>query len=290
MAITWLTNVGTEGPAEPTVIAYSETDSYDESTWSGSVELECPWEDRYLVSGNILDYGILWPYNPDALMPVVGASIKAAPNSRTSLVDGVQCYEKARIVLKFSRNGPEIFEQGGTEDDGGPPIRYTEEIDVSGEMLRLPPDNFYWEGTGTEGPFVNVKTDEAPNMPLFGLDYIVKWTKVRSLPITLLTTLNHVNSATIVSNSLGLTFEPQTLLFNPPKISRSVTLISSLDLYDLECRWSYRAQGWNRFYRAQTQAFEQMFIDLPGDAGITEFEPFIPVSFADMLPNAYESS
>jgi hypothetical protein len=82
---------------------------------------------------------------------------------------------------------------------------------------------------------------------------------------------------------LGITFPAQTLLFNPPTINRKITTAGA-QAWTVACRFSYRASGWNKSWRAATQQWEQVYYRNPSGSGSTApYNNFSTADFSQVL-------
>lgn len=244
--------------------------SFADDKLSASVQLKCPWEDRYGILNTMLLTPSEWPYLPGeglyaktgSIAPFLGEGIKI--DGSPSGLD----YELALLNVNF-----ETFD---VPEGEGPGELYSESIEPTAEFLTIPHTGFRWgSGVGEE-----LKAEEAPGRLEVGLDYVVSWQKVQTIPATALTLIGCVNNANVTSPSLGLTFATGTLLFNPPKISRSVKL-GGISYFTMQIRLTYRRNGWNWFWRAESGAFEQIY---PEGSGTSPYLNFTPASFAGVLP------
>lgn len=285
--MTWLT--GTPGIAEPEAVAY--TDGEDIGTgWTAQVTLRCPWADRHVLFLNIVQNNLLWPYWPESLMRAQGGTIKGVPGVSTAgSADHLNVYSQADIVMNFKRSiGSPV--PGGSETN--PEAIYFETITPNGEMLKLPPEDtsekadvlkkwvFRWgEAIGAD----KVTADEAPTRLAIGLDYVVRWSRLSSVPAIVLDMIDHVNSGDVVSPSLGLTFPSETLLSQAPVISRTVTADTDSNFFDVEARWSYRRATWNKFWRVKTGTWEEMWIH-PKIEARAVYKNYPLLDMSDILP------
>jgi hypothetical protein len=271
----WVTS-GTE----PTVIAHSEKEQYNSDGLVAFVTLEVPWENRHAVMQDILGTPLIWPYNTSLGMYAANGVIVPLQGEKNAEASNLNVYTHARLNINFSRTY-------GDEGDGS--ARYYETIEPTGEMLRLPQESVHdseddWQFKWGEAAASAILTaEEAPSRLIIGMDYVVKWVKLSSVPAAVLTIVDHVNNASIVSPSLGLTFPAETLLANSPVINRTVGYGGS-GTSDLEIRYSFRADGWNKFWNPRTSAFESVWVHSPNTP--PTFAPYEYINFplADMSP------
>lgn len=281
---TWITG-GT--PAEPIAVAQTESETPTE----GKVTLRCPWADRHAVVENIFASSLVWPYWPESNWLPKSFTIKPAPNIRTVAgVAEMNTYVLADIELTFgppgssSGNYPSYGSPGGESDIE---VLYYETYQPSGEMVKLPPAlpgkwQFRWgEIKSNSDPLTN---EEAPTRLIVGLDYILRWVGLEVVPDAFFDAVDHVNS-NIITTSAGKTFAAETLLCQSPVISRTVTTSASEPLWEVEARYSYRKDGWNKFWSPQHAAFREIYLFKPFDEATGEVYKNFPLyDFTPMLP------
>lgn len=280
MPITFLTDPA-PGLDEPTAISFSEVENYNGNTYTADVVLETPWDQRNGVMENILNASLPWPYASSPMVATTG-SINPTPEILTSKDGSGNTYLSARLTINFQG------EVGmGTGGPGESPVIFYESIEPNAEMLKTNPRSpsgeqlYYWGEFAVDEDAVT--DQEAPTKILFGMDYVVKYMKLSSIPGIALTYMDCVNEGSITSPSLGLTFDDETLLWNPPKISRNVTAKLDANTFDMEARWSWRKNGWNKYWRAQSGTFEQIYLLRVGHEPVL-IKNFEPVDMTDMLP------
>jgi len=255
---TWLTPTSPDhGLDEPVEMHLGQSDSFSDDAFETTVQLKCRWDQKIAVMNNMLIGPSEWPYLPGQGIYASRASSVPFPGetgTRSGAANQFYTYDFALVTVAF-----EPLSISGGEN----PTFFSESIEPSAEFITIPHTKFVWgTGIGTD-----LKPEEAPGKVLIGFDYVVTLFNVVSVPSWVLTLVGCCNSAAVTSPSLGFTFPLQTLLFNPPKISRTVALGGS-NRYQISTRYTYRRDGWNKFWRAESNppAFESMYHkDLPGD-------------------------
>ena len=267
MAITWLTNAG--GLPEPVQMHGSAKETWTDDKLSCSVQLRCAWQYRYATLANILTWAPSWPYHTDQVCFATYGTITNAEGPSTADGSGLN-YDEALLDVNF--------ESVKRKDDNnsGEVTVFDESIDPTAEFLTLSPDDFRWGSVGG----TKLKKEEAPGRLELGLDYVVTLYNLKSVPGTVLTLRGKSNDAAVKSPSLGLTFDAETLLFNPPKITRKISLGKD-NFYTLQMRYTNKPSGWNKFWRAETQSYVEMY---HVSGGGTPYKNFPPASFAGLVP------
>jgi len=136
-----------------------------------------------------------------------------------------------------------------------------EEVDLVSETLTpnvefITADHkqFRW-GSATGDPLLE---NEAPGYRMYSLTLERTLYKVSSVPASILTLPGTVNNATYSSTLLGLSFATETLLFQPKSLNRTITTAGSKG-WDVSVAFLFKPEGWNKFYRAKTQTYEEIY-------------------------------
>lgn len=241
---------------------------------TADVQLKCPWADRYGILNTILLTPSEWPYLPDAGLYAVSGSIQPFTGTPGEFIDGSPSglsYDEALLAVHF--------ETLDIPESEGPGELYSESIEPTAEFLTIPHTKFRW-GSGTGDA---LEPEEAPGRLEVGLDYVITWQKVATIPAAALSLIGCVNNSDVTSPSLGLTFGAGTLLFNPPKISRTVSL-GGTNYFTMQIRLTYRRNGWNWFWRADklpNPGWDQIY---PEGTDTDPYLNFTPASFTGILP------
>lgn len=266
MSITWLTDAG--GLAEPVQVDSSAKESVADDKISCTVQLRCPWAKRYDVVDNILLNAKAWPYHTT---PVAFATSCEIANAVAPSIANGSGLDYAEALLDFT------FETINKKDDSdtGDTTIYDESFEPTAEFLQISPSGFYWDNAQTE----LIKKEEAPGRLVISLDYCVTISNLSLIPDSVLNLIGKVNDHDVVSPSLGVTFVTESLLFNPPKISRKVT-VKGDNKFTMQCRYTYRKDGWNKFWRAGTVGDWGIIYDKTG----TQYKNYHTASFVGMVP------
>lgn len=270
MAIKWLTNAG--GLAEPVQMHGTAKETWTDDKITCTVQLRCEWAKRYETLINILRWAPSWPYHTDQVCFATYGTITNAEGPNTADGSGLN-YDEALLDLTFESVTRK------EDNNSGEVTVYDESIEPTAEMLTLPPNDFRWGSAAGEV----LKTEEAQGRLELGLDYVVTLYNLMSIPASVLTLGGKSNDAPIVSKSLGLTFDTETLLFNPPKITRKISL-GKTSFYTLQVRYTHKPNTWNKFWRAgknPTPGYDYIYHkDIAG----TPYKNFPPASFAGLVP------
>jgi hypothetical protein len=273
---TWLNPTSPDhGLTEPEEMHQGQSESFAYDAVSAAVQLKCLWSQRHAIVYNMLAGPTPWPYAPGngmyaakiGVTPFAGeAGAKAGTNSQ------FYSYDYATLNVGF---------QTIDIQDGENPVMYSESIEPSAEFITLDPANYRW------GSSSGAQVKEGPGRLAIGLDYVVTIFNQLSVPSWVLSLIGCVNNDAVVSASLGLTFGSGTLLFNPPKISRSVAFGSS-NRYQIVTRYSFRPDGWNKFWRpdkgtpaGSSPGYDSMYHK---DSGDVAYLNYTPASFAGAIP------
>lgn len=271
--------------AEPTIsIPFEEfekspEEGYGERGFEATRTLRCAWADRLTLAQELqgiffrsgaytLDLPHLYPHLDVARC--VGVPNIVGHDDDRPMPDGadtsVATYTFALLTVKYGV----LFPNGGLGVDGR---ELTDEtIEPFSEFLTLPPDDLTW-GSGGDP----LTADEAPGQLFRGFNWVFTRTNVLSIPSEYASLIGCVNNASITSTALGFTFPAETLLYTPPTLSRKMNPDGVTSKWTLTLRMSFKPQEWNKFFRAATGTYEEIF------AGTTRIRPYTPADFSVLV-------
>lgn len=239
------------------------------------VTLQCAFADRHALVADLLLNRRPWPYYSAPFLPL--ATTCQIHNLETSYTtDATQqlaYYQTSEVTVNYTSKFQDL---------------YAEEIEPTSEYQSVDNTLFRWaDGTAlsdnTQVGFLRrglilSKTffDVLDPLPQEFIDYV-----------------GFVNSDTII-NSMGFTFTPETLLYCPPHLSRTVRF-DSTNAWKLTVRFVYKKPlpsndtypGWNTFWNAGNELHERIYVK-PNHFGsgrlgglYTQYEkvPFIGIFF-----------
>jgi hypothetical protein len=264
MPITWLTGAP-GGVDEPWETPHSAHETWANDKLTASVQLRVAWAQRYAVMENILVNALRWPYHA-ATTPL------RATHGQINTMDGVSitgdepggnAFEHAILTVDFES-------AEATEDE----VVYSESIEPTAEFLTLPHDGLFWDAGATEP----IKVAEAPGVLLPGFDYKLTYYNLASIPSAFITLIGKCNDPAVSTSMFG-SLAAETLLYNPPTMSRSLSFGGD-NRWTLSTRLTYRYGGWNKHWRVETGAWSYQY----RESGAAH-KPIIPASFAGILPD-----
>ena len=127
----------------------------------------------------------------------------------------------------------------------------SETLEPEAEFIRLDYRFFRWsDGTPiTDG--------EAPGLLQRTCRLVRRYRDTAVVPPEILTYIGYVHNQAYTSSFLGLTFPARTLLLVPNPVSRTITTSGSQG-YNFSIAWSFRQQGWNKFWRPNSQTWQTL--------------------------------
>ena len=212
-----------------------------------TVKLSCPWANRYALVSDLLLNSRQWPHVTGAGSPrAKTCSIKPFGFVESSNPKDGQClvYQDAHVTVNYSQRH---FSQGNGEKI------FAEELEPTIEFQTLDHREFRWGHAGGDV----VLEAEAPGKLTRGFNYVKTFFFVQNPPAALIALPGHVNQQPLASDLLPWTFPEETLLYTPPHMSRSVTTTAG-DAWTVRLAFSYKVDGWNKYYRAKSQLYEKM--------------------------------
>lgn len=220
-------------------MADSPQESYNENGFSASVQLLCPWRNRFDVMQYVLaGASELYPHAPLTLARARTAS--SAPfQARVGQLNGsggeLAYYDKAVVTINY------VFDSQ-TESGGE---LFSESLEPTTEFLTIDPSRLKWSNGD------KLKHEEAPGRLYRGLNYVLTRHNQRAIPPSVMYLPGCVNGGPFTAMLLGVTFAPETLLYQPPACQRSVSRDGTAG-WTITYRLSYRYPGWNEFWNSAT--------------------------------------
>lgn len=244
----------------------SRREQFSYSSQSASVQLRCAWSDVYDLAEDLLDgFGRPYPYMSN--LYVRDVTIEPEKGQYTESSQGM-VYEFGLVTVQYGVSG---MSGGGDQPDPGDPLELASEtIEPTSTFLTLNPGFFRW--SGAVAPNDALTQDEAPGAMIKGLLLSRTLFRITSIPAKVLDVGGTINDRPYTSRITGLTFDAQTLLCNPPKLSRSITT-AGVGAWTVACSWEHKPEGWNWFYRGSVDAYTQLVLRSTGNI-VEIYKPF----------------
>ncbi len=151
-------------------------------------------------------------------------------------------------------------------------VKYAEEeISVAAEYLTLPSEKLKWVGSNTE------IGDATVARVVRMLEWNISFTEMDTIPQGLADHSGKVNSVSVTSRTLGVTFGPEQLLYNGIKAKREL-FIDGARAWAVTLGFLLKPFSWNKAFRAGKQAPQAMKSDTEDP-----YKPYPIVSFAGSL-------
>lgn len=247
----------------PVVACYEEfrtqQEDWDLEGPTASVQLRCAWADRHNLIADLLGNSRDWPHGPYTNPPQAQrASISPFATTQASVGQSIT-YDDALVSVEYGFDSRDLV---------------SESLEPTAEFITLDHRRFRWGAA--DGP--PLKQAEAPGKLRRGLT--LQRTLYRQAPplsTQLLTSVGGINDTAYVSSLLGLSFPQGTLLFTPPNLSISVQA-DGTDGYTIAMKFMYKPEGWNSFWRAESQAYEDIYL-----VGGAQYLNYPEVDMSDLL-------
>lgn len=254
---------------DPTEVDLSRTANYTPQGSTASVQLRFPSAEVADALEDLLGLNNPWPYTTESPVDLYAVTASVKPEAHKATQDGEgMTYPFSVVTVNYSSLN--------VTGEVGAITLYDEQLAPTAEFVTLDPTDFQWSAS----PGVDPLTDaEAPGKLIIGLDYILTMYNIATIPAHVLTHPGKVNSGSVSSTSLGLSFAAETLLYNPPVVSRTVSIGGS-NRYTIQYRFSYRAQTWNQYWRSKTGAFAQVKKKADG----SDYDSYATASFSGIVP------
>jgi len=229
--------------------------------FEGKVQLKVPYDKRFAVVWDIYMNDMPWPGNPTAFMKNASIQPLAAglvpinyppPPPDPPTYDQLIGYSFALINLVYSTAETTIDLQGKPRS-----LFYIETWEPQVEFQIMSPENFFW-GTTPKAPGRMLTTKEAPGRQIRTSIYTVKWLQQPNVIPDFYNLAGSVNDDIYEIEHFSVTAEPETLLFMPGPVEKSIWYPDSpadddskqpQPGFNYTCKFAYRPSGWNKYYR-----------------------------------------
>jgi hypothetical protein len=222
-----------------------ESLSLQDGEITASVDLRCLTENRFYLADDLLLNARPYPYVTSAFVPVaLSCSIKPGDQNWASSGQGQTC-RTSIVTVNYGKPT--------TRSVGSFPI-VAESIEPMGEFVRLDYRMFRW-GSKNGPPLT---PEEAPGVFLPKCKIVRKLYRLSSIPSLAMSAFGKCNSNSYTSPLLGVSFAAETLTYDAPSFDRTITTTGS-EGWNYTQNWLYNPQGWNRYFRAETNSYEYIY-------------------------------
>lgn len=251
--------------------------------------LRCAWEDRhslvaqlrraYVVTAGTRSFriGDKYPYRSGAFVSAVtGIEGVGKPSAGSG---NTVSYPQADLTVEYTERNFDPDGGGGGSDgsDGSgstaPVVVAEEEIDAAGEFLTLPTKKLAWDILA----FDPIENAEAPGLLVPILSWSYSFSEDDSIPTSVKDAVGMVNSSSMTSPSLGLSFGAEEVLFHKLRVTRRVFADGSVQS-DVTLLFLIRNHSWNKFFKSGTQEPQPIY-----DESGAEFKPYQTANLSAIL-------
>uniref|UniRef100_A0A6M3IKQ6 Uncharacterized protein n=1 Tax=viral metagenome TaxID=1070528 RepID=A0A6M3IKQ6_9ZZZZ len=217
---------------------YSEMDGYPQEQFGENSQmycerkLKCAWADRYAVLMEVAgNGGQNYPYKTDMLARANGAGIMPFGKQSDSSSSPIAVYDYAIITVKYSTTTAVKLGSAWV----------TEELQPTSRLINVNMAGHNWIAPGS---YPVVPADNIVKLET-AFDYVVTYYHLTGIPVAAYANCNKVNSGSVASWLLGLSFDPETLLYPRPIVIRTFDP-GILSTFRLTYRFGFRPATWNK--------------------------------------------
>jgi hypothetical protein len=210
-----------------------------EGGWEASVSLQCLSTNKDALIDDLLSNQRPYP-NINTPQPPRAYAASAVPIYTELPADGQGYVWNEHVVTVQYTSDPER-------------TLVTETLEPDAEFTRLDHRFFRWAADG--GPLTE---GEAPGFLQVSLKLKRKYYQAPLVPTDILIP-GRVHNAAYNSLLLGLTFPSESLLLTPEPVDRTITTSGS-DGYNYAISFSFKPNGWNTYWRPQTQTWDRIVL------------------------------
>lgn len=234
----------------------TRTENGSLGTFQASVTLECAYNDRYALIADLIVNQRSWPGFTECRAKKAGI-VPFASAYTTSGQETV--YTHARVTVQYDTIADSNI--------------ISESIEPTADFRTQDHRLFRW--ASPTGPLLS--ENQAPGQIIRGINLVRTIYNMTAVPVSYLTLPGKVNNTAYSSALLGLTFAPQTLLFQPGQLSRTIKL-SGTEGFTVQVKMSFNPNGWNNYWNELAGAYQPIFV-----AGGGQYFSYPLASFADWL-------
>ena len=258
-----------------TELANSPSEVYSASGFQATMKVVFPWKQRKAFFIELLSGGGLYPHDITLGAVVRGIKVDPYPDSEVEdLATG--------LGLADYTNGLATISYGIPDGETGGPLGEPEidqSLEPSAEFLTQDAKGFAWKDGDK---FKQLLPAEAPGKIFQSCEYVVTIRGSSALSLSILDKIGKCNSVSVFSDQLGVSFPAETLLFGTPSLTKN-----SNGTLNVTYRFTYRPNGWNKFWRPATQSWIEMYKLEPAQEGqdptYSVYKAFPLTSFNDIL-------
>lgn len=239
----------------------SRKEDVNEDNTVCTVQLRCPWANRFTLAADLLTNRRAWPDLSGWSRPPRAISVGIVPLlSMGVALNQSFIYEDALVNVTYSTKFQDAI---------------IEELEPLSEFTVLDFKRFRW--TAKDGdPLLE---NEAPGKLVRGMALSRTILNVTPpLPTVLRDGVGSVNDTSYTSTALGITFEAEELMLGQPKITRNVRS-DGTSTFSVAMKLAFRKNGWNKYWRAKTETYEEIF-DVDNNA---PYKSYPLVDMSDIL-------
>lgn len=231
-----------------------------ESGMSATVTVQCAYAARHALVAEVM--GTAYPNSSFGNPPqCINAVIRPLQGESAGTAGQTNIYTTAEVTFTYSSKVQDLV---------------SESLEPTAEFLTQDYRMFRW-GAANGDPLTE---GEAPGKLFKGMNIVRTLYQLTSAPASILTAIGGVNVAEYTSSLLGLTFAPETLLYQPPHLARIIKTDGTIGR-TVTMKFGYKPQTWNKYWRARK----------PGGAGYDSLylasggicKPYVPTDLSELL-------
>lgn len=220
---------------------------------TASVQLDCAYENRYLLSEDLFLNGI-WPFVAGLDFRPIVQNISIVPLEEECTTTGQSIdYKTARLTVNYG-----VDRSAGNSDQGAGAGTgrqyYTEELVPQVEVISLQEDKFYrkpvaWDldpDPNKNKDLIKLNETNYPTFRQYTFSIIRTFYNWITVPTEFKDFKGHVNDAEVTFPSLGLTFAAEELMFVPRNAQKTVSSEGTAG-YTVQVEFIERKGGWNKY-------------------------------------------
>jgi len=237
------------------------------------------WENRDLLRFSLIRHpGAVYPYINDWSIRCTGVAVEPFGGmTGAGVLPELADYDWAVVTARYESpdyGAPQAYPASDPVKHADITKSLSESLEPNVEAMKLPYEKFVWSSDGAP-----IKASECPFTYVHRMSYVLTRHYQVSVPEEAVTFVGKISSEQMSPVMMpAVVFPAKTLKFEPPSIDLS-TDPDGNTRYDVTYRFQYKEEGWDKFYRADTQAYDTIRPSAGGGAwtpGTADFRTLQP--------------
>lgn len=208
------------------------------------VVLQCAYADKNTLAADLMENSV-WPFTAPGKYspPVQNISITPLYEKCDTTQESID-YKTAELHVNYGFDNTAGSGSGGGSGTGRQ--RYTESFEPELEVTSLAEREYFWNTDDAVPLRVPYGKKNVPYFRQYTFSILRTYYNWILVPLSFRDLLGYTNELQVTFPTLGLTFEPEQLLFVPENAQRTISSEGTAG-FTVSVRFKYKKEGWNVF-------------------------------------------